>query len=92
VLPAGARACASLATVAFPGSGYNVGRVSVLLPAPGVVQVAAGRNLQNVYGYYLGTVGQPGRRPARGADLGEPLARGAPRPLDAARRPGPLEG
>ena len=55
VLPAGARACASLATIAFPGSGYNVGRVSVLLPAPGVVQVAVGRNLQNVYGYYLGT-------------------------------------
>jgi hypothetical protein len=55
VLPAGARACASLATIAFPGSGYNVGAVSVLLPAPGVVQVAVGRNLQNVYGYYLGT-------------------------------------
>jgi hypothetical protein len=55
VLPAGARACASLATIAFPGSGYNVGQVSVLLPSPGVVQVAVGRNLQNVYGYYLGT-------------------------------------
>ena len=55
VLPAGARACASLATIAFPGSGYDAGAVSVLLPAPGVVQVAVGRNLQNVYGYYLGT-------------------------------------
>lgn len=50
VLPKGARACQSLATIAFPGSGYGVGRVSVLLPAPGVVQVAVGRNLQNVYG------------------------------------------
>ena len=55
VLPAGARACSSLATIAFPGSGYNTGQVSVLLPSPGVVQVAVGRNLQNVYGYYLGT-------------------------------------
>jgi len=55
VLPAGARACASLATIAFPGSGYSVGQVSVLLASPGVVQVAVGRNLQNVYGYYLGT-------------------------------------
>ena len=54
-VPAGARACASLATIAFPGSGYNVGQVSVLLPSPGGVQVAVGRNLQNVYGYYLGT-------------------------------------
>ena len=55
VLPKGARACASLATIAFPGTGFDNGRVSVLLPAPGVVQVAVGRNLQNVYGYYLGT-------------------------------------
>jgi hypothetical protein len=55
VLPTGVRACQSLATIAFPGSGYGVGRVSVLLPAPGVVQVAVGRNVQNVYGFYLGT-------------------------------------
>jgi hypothetical protein len=55
VLPAGARACASLAAVPFPGSGLDVGRASVLLPAPGVVQVAVARNDLNVYGYYLGT-------------------------------------
>jgi hypothetical protein len=60
VLPAGARACVSLATIAFPGSGFDNGRVSVLLPAPGVVQVAVGRNVQNVYGYYLGTSGDGG--------------------------------
>ena len=29
--------------------------MSVLLPAPGVVEVAVARNLLNVYGYYLGT-------------------------------------
>lgn len=55
VLPKGARACASLATLAFPGLGLGNGRVSVLLPAPGVVQVAVARNVLNVYGYYLGT-------------------------------------
>jgi hypothetical protein len=55
VLPKGASACASLATIAFPGSGLENGRVSVLLPAPGVVEVAVARNLLNVYGYYLGT-------------------------------------
>ena len=55
VLPKGARACASLATIAFPGSGLGNGQVSVLLPAPGVVEVAVARNLLNVYGYYLGT-------------------------------------
>src|SRR4051812_8348592 len=45
VLPAGARACASLATIPFPGNGYDGGRVSVLLPSPGVVQVTVGRNV-----------------------------------------------
>ena len=54
-LPKGARACASLATIAFPGSGLGNGQVSVLLPAPGVVEVAVARNLLNVYGYYRGT-------------------------------------
>jgi hypothetical protein len=60
VLPAGARACASLATIPFPGTGFDNGRVSVLLPAPGVVQVTVGRNVQNVYGYYLATSGDGG--------------------------------
>jgi hypothetical protein len=60
VLPAGARACTSVATIPFPGSGYDVGRVSVLLPAPGVVEVAVGRNVLNVYGYYLATSGDGG--------------------------------
>jgi hypothetical protein len=45
VLPAGARACTSVATIPFPGTGFDNGRVSVLLPAPGVVQVAVGRNV-----------------------------------------------
>jgi len=54
VLPRGARKCAGLATVPFPGAGYNLGRVSVLLPgAPGVVQVTVGRNLDNVYRQYV---------------------------------------
>ncbi|MGZ6671832.1 MAG: hypothetical protein ACXVFM_05725 [Solirubrobacteraceae bacterium] len=61
VLPKGARACASLATIAFPGSGLGNGQVSVLLPAPGIVEVAVARNLLNVFGYYLGTVEHRGR-------------------------------
>jgi hypothetical protein len=55
VLPAGARACRSLATIPFPGAGYNLGRVSVLLPAPGVVQVTVGRNVANEYNQYVAT-------------------------------------
>ena len=51
VMPKGARAWASLATIAFPGTGLGNGQVSVLLPAPGVVEVAVARNLLNVYGY-----------------------------------------
>ncbi|HEY7620504.1 MAG TPA: hypothetical protein VH834_12065 [Solirubrobacteraceae bacterium] len=61
VLPAGARACRSLATIPFPGAGYNLGRVSVLLPgAPGVVQVTVGRDLQNHYSQYVATSGDGG--------------------------------
>jgi hypothetical protein len=61
VLPAGARACATLATIPFPGAGYNLGRVSVLLPgAPGVVQVTVGRNLGPNYSQYVATSGDGG--------------------------------
>jgi hypothetical protein len=61
VLPAGARACASLATIPFPGAGYNLGRVSVLLPgAPGVVQVTVGRDLGPNYRQYVAASGDGG--------------------------------
>jgi len=43
VLPPRATACAPSTTVAFPGSGYNRSRVSVLLPAPGTVDVVVPR-------------------------------------------------
>jgi hypothetical protein len=84
VLPAGARACVRLATIAFPGSGYNVGQVSVLLPSPGVVQVAVGRNLQNVYGYYLGTSVDGG------ATFNVPIRIGGSFAMRAAQLPGGL--
>ena len=45
VIPPRARACASQATIAFPGQGYNRSRVSVLVPAPGVVDVIEPRTV-----------------------------------------------
>jgi hypothetical protein len=72
VLPAGARACSSLATIAFPGAGYNLGRVSVLLPgAPGVVQVTVGRDLGPSYSQYVATSGDGG------VSFGAPVAFGS---------------
>jgi hypothetical protein len=72
VLPAGARACSSLATIPFPGAGYNLGRVSVLLPgAPGVVQVTVGRDLGPDYRQYVATSGDGG------VSFGAPVAFGA---------------
>ena len=47
VLPAKARACAALTPVAFPDSGYGRSRVSVLLPAPNIVDVIVGRDSGN---------------------------------------------
>jgi hypothetical protein len=38
-------ACASQVTIPFPGQGYNRSRVSVLLPAPGVVDVIVPRTV-----------------------------------------------
>jgi len=71
VLPAGARACASLATIPFPGAGYNLGRVSVMLPgAPGVVQVTVGRDLGPRYAQYVATSGDGG------VSFGAPVAFG----------------
>jgi hypothetical protein len=84
VLPAGARACAGLATIPFPGTGFDNGRVSVLLPAPGVVQVTVGRNVLNVYGYYLATSGDGG------ATFGAPLRIGGAFAKRAALLPGGL--
>jgi hypothetical protein len=43
IVPPKRRSCASQTTIAFPGSGYNRSRVSVLLPAPGVVYVVEPR-------------------------------------------------
>jgi hypothetical protein len=77
VLPAGARTCARQTTIAFPGSGYATGRASVLLPAPGVAQVAIGRNVGNVYGYYLATSGDGGATFAPAVRIGGDLARRA---------------
>jgi hypothetical protein len=82
VLPAGARACTSLATIPFPGTGFDNGRVSVLLPSPGVVQVTVGRNVLNVYGYYLATSADGG------ATFGAPLRIGGDFAKRAALLPG----
>jgi hypothetical protein len=72
VLPAGARACSSLATIPFPGSGYNLGRVSVLLPgAPGIVQVTVGRSQGPDYRQYVATSGDGG------VSFGAPVAFGS---------------
>ena len=72
VLPAGARACATLATIPFPGAGYNLGRVSVLLPgAPGVVQVTVGRDLGPNYSQYVATSADGG------VTFGAPVAFGS---------------
>ncbi|HEX5922584.1 MAG TPA: hypothetical protein VFY45_02050 [Baekduia sp.] len=71
-LPAGARRCATLATIPFPGAGYNLGRVSVLLPgAPGVVQVTVGRDLGPRYSQYVATSGDGG------VTFGAPVAFGS---------------
>jgi hypothetical protein len=56
----------------------------VLLPAPGVVQVTVGRNVQNVYGYYLATSGDGG------ATFGAPLRIGGAFAKRAALLPGGL--
>src|SRR5262249_34940750 len=84
VLPAKARACAAQPTIAFPGTGYQVGRPSVLLPAPGVVEVAVGRNVGNVYGYYLATSTDGG------ATFGTPIRIGGDFAKRAALLPGGL--
>src|SRR3954447_96118 len=43
IVPPKRRSCASRTTVAFPGQGFNRSRVSVLLPAPGVIYVVEPR-------------------------------------------------
>jgi hypothetical protein len=39
IVPPKATACASQTTIPFPGQGYNASRVSVLMPAPNIVDV-----------------------------------------------------
>jgi hypothetical protein len=43
VLPPRSTGCASTVTIPFPGSGYNLSRVTVLAPAPNVVDVIVPR-------------------------------------------------
>lgn len=43
VVPPKATACGSQVTIPFPGHGFNRARVSVLLPAPGIVDVIEAR-------------------------------------------------
>ena len=45
VLPARRTVCATQTTIPFPGEGYNRSRVSVLLPAPNVVDVIVPRTI-----------------------------------------------
>jgi hypothetical protein len=57
VLPAKATACAAAPVVAFPGQGYNRSRVSVLLPAPNVVDVIVPRTVgRGAYSYLARSV------------------------------------
>ncbi len=62
VVPPRARACASLVSIAFPGEGYARSRVSVLLSAPGAVDVVVPRNVGPLeYGAYLARSTDGGR-------------------------------
>jgi hypothetical protein len=53
IVPPGGAACASQTTIAFPGKGYNRSRVSVLLPAPNVVDVIEPRTIGSGAHSYL---------------------------------------
>jgi hypothetical protein len=54
IVPPRARACASTVPLGFPGEGFARSRVSVLLPAPGTVDVVVPRNVGPLrYGAYL---------------------------------------
>jgi hypothetical protein len=52
-LPARARACAATTAIPFPGQGYGRSRVSVLMPAPNIVDVVVPRSLNPVYETFL---------------------------------------
>lgn len=82
VLPATARACAVNLTLAFPGQGFGIGRVSVLLPAPGVVDVVVPREEQARYSVYLARSTDGGRT------FAAPVRIGATRFEQAAAGPG----
>ncbi len=57
VLPPRSTRCASNVTVPFPGNGYNRSRVSVLLPAPNVVDVIMPRtNLGGAFSFLARSV------------------------------------
>lgn len=53
VLPPRARACTAKTAVAFPGFGFARSRVSVLRPAPNVVDVVVPRDLRPDYHTFL---------------------------------------
>ncbi len=61
VLPPRARRCATNVTIPFPGQGYNRSRVSVLLPAPNVVDVVAPRTIGSGSHSYLARSTDGGR-------------------------------
>jgi hypothetical protein len=61
VVPPRATACASQTTIAFPGQGFNRSRVSVLLPAPNVVDVIEPRTIGSGAHSYLARSTDGGR-------------------------------
>jgi hypothetical protein len=67
VVPPRATACGSQVTIPFPGKGYNASRVSVLHPAPGVIDVIEPRTTGSDAFTYLARSTDGGRTfgPAR---------------------------
>ena len=61
IVPPKATACASQVTIPFPGQGYNRARVSVLLPAPGIVDVIEPRTHRRRRRTYLARCNDGGR-------------------------------
>ncbi len=60
-LPARARACESVATVAFPGKGFNRSRVSLIASGPSTVDAIVPREIVNDYSTYLARSTDGGR-------------------------------
>ena len=90
VVPPRRTVCAFQTTIAFPGEGYNRSRVSVLLPAPNVVDVIVPRTItsQGAFSFLARSV-DGGRTFAPAVQIsGEQFAEGRPRP----RRPDRARG